>query len=127
MALARVGFFSELRHGEPNGPSLHDAIGKLRADKQPIVAYLRQAAALAVTGGTSAYDVLDPALRRIGPLSVLTDGAWIWPSDLPYYVEQYEVDLPAAFLRHGASLHWTPPALSDRELNDVEDRLFRQR
>jgi hypothetical protein len=36
----------------------------------------------------------------IGPPHVLTDGAYAWPADLPYYLRNYHVQLPTHFVIH---------------------------
>jgi hypothetical protein len=35
----------------------------------------------------------------IGPMQHFTDGKWIWPSYLKFYVEKYDLDLPVEFLK----------------------------
>jgi hypothetical protein len=74
--------------------------------------YLRSAP---VVGGawTLTYDVLDPDHPVIGPLILLSDGVWEWPEELAYYVERYNVDLPAEFLAHLEQAHYQPPAQDD--------------
>jgi hypothetical protein len=124
IVLRRVGFFSELRHGAADGPSLADAKGKLRVDHDPIVSYLRRGSVLAATPERT-YDVLSPTPREIGSLDMHTDGTWVWPSDLAYYVDVYRVALPEAFLRHGQAHRWQAPELSESELLEAEERFFR--
>jgi hypothetical protein len=33
----------------------------------------------------------------------LTDGVWVWPQGLTHYIEEHDIELPAAFLDHVAS------------------------
>jgi hypothetical protein len=58
-------------------------------------------------------DVLSGAVHRRsgGGSSHLTDGAWLWRQDLAYYVEQYHVELPSAFLEHVRSNKYTLPVV----------------
>jgi hypothetical protein len=44
-----------------------------------------------------------------------TDGEWIWPTDLIYYVEEYHAELPAEFVARMASFGWSCPQLSHNE------------
>ena len=44
----------------------------------------------------------------IGELRFLSDGAWMWPSDLIHYLELYDVNLPNDFVAHMASNDWRP-------------------
>ena len=104
--LRRVGFFRELRHGDPDGPSL----AQVRRDQpQPhepeIVAYLRAAPVLIAAPGPI-RDVFDPEGDYIGTPSVHSDGLWCWPGDLATYVERYHLALPAAFLEHLVARGW---------------------
>jgi len=98
MTLAQVGFFRELRHGHPNGPSLEEAVGKLHAsDVGGILRYLENAPTLAATGSV-VDDALSPDRTGVAKLEIATDGEWVWPRDLAYYVRQYDVGLPAEFI-----------------------------
>ena len=38
--------------------------------------------------------------------SLLTDGCWSWTNDLSYYVEKYDLILPAVFVEHMQSRNW---------------------
>lgn len=97
--LVRVGFFREMRHGEPSDPSLAEA----RADapgahQAELAAYLAAGQVYIATPGV-AKDVID-GKTMIGPPSYLTDGTYVWPGDAAYYVKKYNVRLPAAFVEH---------------------------
>ncbi|MFF9458669.1 hypothetical protein [Streptomyces flaveolus] len=51
---------------------------------------------------------------------MLTDGQWLWYSDLAHYVERYHVTLDERFIQHARNQHWTPPQLTPAELADIE-------
>ena len=124
MAVQRVGFWRELRHGDPDGPSLHDSVRRgLREREAEIVRYLRDSPTLAATG-VRVNDYLNSDNRAVAPLETATDGTWIWPRDLPYYVETYSVALPTAFVQHMKQRNWEPPELTYEELVAVENALF---
>ncbi len=115
-ALRPLGFFRELKHGDPDGPWFHEMRdGYGDGNRSAPVRYLTNGALLAASG-TPACDEFDPSHPLIGPLYVLTDGTWIWPSDLPYYVDRYGVALPEEFLVHAGRQQWTPPQLSHEDL-----------
>lgn len=104
--LLRVGFFAELRHGEKQGVKLADVQRSApRPDEEIIVNYLQQAPVLIASPGM-VRDVLAPEIGYIGSLSFHSDGVWCWPSDLAHYVARYHIELPAAFLAHGAARQW---------------------
>jgi hypothetical protein len=120
MPLKPVGFFRELRHGDPDGPVLRDAVRDGPAgDEQQVVAYLKDAPVLVASPGL-VDDVLDGSRRRVAALHIRTDGVWMWPSDLPYYVETYHVQVPGEFVRHMRRQAWKPPRLTDAELAGLE-------
>jgi len=50
----------------------------------------------------------DPDLSRITiqPGLVLTDGVWVWPGVLPYYVAVYHLQLPDRFLQFAEKKRW---------------------
>lgn len=113
--LRRVGHFRELRHGDPNGPSLTESRDRLDPSLRSRVAgYLRSGAVLAATGARVG-DWFSKA-DGVFPLDARTDGIWLWHGDLSHYVELYGVALPTEFVEHMESRHWTPPALSEDEL-----------
>ena len=125
MALLRVGFFRELRHGDPTGPSLDASRYALPADERGRVArYLRGGAILAATG-TVVGDWFDPRVDPVISLGLATDGTWVWPSDLAYYVERYGVGVPDELLQHMARSDWVTPQLTSAALLQAEVEFFR--
>jgi hypothetical protein len=111
--LVRIGFFRELRHSKPDGPSLKDS---LRAGPQlyeeNIIRYLRAGKVLMMAPGVVS-DVLDPSKGIITSLSIVTDGRFAWRSDLAYYVERYHLALPNNFVAHMRDNGWAVPASID--------------
>jgi hypothetical protein len=108
--LISVGFFSELKHGRPEG-------GSLRASLQPaagpddarLVAYLRGGKRLTMAPGP-VRDVL-AANAIIGTLEILTDGTYAWPSDLAHYIERHHAAAPVALLEHARANDFVLPAV----------------
>ena len=123
MDLLPAGFFRELHHGDPLGPSIEDARESLApTTARDVAAYLRGGSVLAATGQSTA-DWFD-ANKTIGPLEVRTDGRWMWPGDLAYYVERYSVGLPTEFLAWMRSKAWECHPLSHEGLLAAEAQLF---
>jgi hypothetical protein len=119
-----LGFFRELRHGYPDGP----AFGEVRRDspgihETDVVGYLDNGEVLA-SSGEWVRDEFDEEHAPIGQLNILTDGTWVWPSDLSYYVARYHVALPGEFLADAAAHGWTPPRLSEDALARVEEEFL---
>ncbi|MGE0868043.1 MAG: hypothetical protein AB7P03_05770 [Kofleriaceae bacterium] len=116
--LVPVGFFRELKHGRPDGPSLRELMkDRAKPGESRIAAYLREAPILLYAVGP-VTDVLEPKGDFICAPNVHTDGTYAWPEDLAYYVERHHVELPAEFLAHLAAMKWKPPA--DVDTSSVE-------
>ena len=63
--------------------------------------------------------VSDPRKRH--PHIMLTDGTWVWPGALLYYVATYHVRLPEGFRAHAAASDWRiDPASTNPEELDWE-------
>jgi hypothetical protein len=84
------------------------------------VQYLNAAATLAATGSL-VDDALDATKKAVAPLEIATDGMWVWPRDLAYYVGNYHVVLPSEFVEHMRICSWNPTCLSREDLMRVEE------
>lgn len=111
--LIRVGFFREMKHGEPGDPSLAAARAGAPQPHQDAIAGYLAAGHVYIATPRLAKDVLD-GKTVIGPPSYLTDGTYVWPGDLAYYVRSYNVQLPAAFIEHAFALGFAMPTSVDR-------------
>jgi hypothetical protein len=110
-----IGFFRELPHGDPNGPSLVKSKREEAAENESqVIAYLSKGVPYIVSPGP-VWDVIDNE-GPIGTGSVLTDGEWAWPDDLVSYVSKYHVALPDDFIGHAVSNGWQVPDLSRAQL-----------
>src|SRR6266581_3349728 len=122
--MQRAGFFRELPHGDPDASSLH---GLMRDQAMPyvdrVLFYLEAAPTLIATG-SMVDDVLNPSQEGVAREEIATDGEWLWPRDLAYYVKQYNVDLPGAFVQHMRDRGWKPRHLSMEQLIEVEEAML---
>jgi hypothetical protein len=126
MTLRLAGFFREIEHGELTGPSLVACRGALDpATRTMVASYLKGGSVLATTG-TLVGDWFSPTGPGIATLEIRTDGTWVWPGDLSYYVEKYGVELPPEMLEHMAACGWTAKQLTLADLLAAETQLFRQ-
>lgn len=123
MQIKLAGFFRELPHGFPIGPSLRTLVSAIpQEDEARIIAYLKGGVISAVAVCTT-DDVLSPRPHTlIGPLRILTDGIWEWPSDLAHYVERYHVRIPAAFVAHMRARNWQVPSESEIDMESHDAR-----
>lgn len=116
--LSRVGFFRELPHGDDDGPSLSHAVRDAPdADEHRLLDYLRAGVPYIVSPG-AVLDVLDGS-GPVGTGTILTDGVWAWPDDLPHYVERYHVAVPEEFLEHARAAGWSVVELGINELRRI--------
>lgn len=120
MKLKRVGFFKELRHGDPFGMSIKESIRSNSIENEDkIIAYLDRGITFCVTPGLVS-DVLDETRGIIRNLEILTDGIWVWPSDLSYYVKFYHVILDVEFIDHMKNNMWVMPTKEEVDLLKLE-------
>lgn len=116
-------------------PSLRELVRPTAAPEEPaLLSYLDQGVVCGIYNDRGLlFDVLQPEQRldvasqhdpRLSALGVragllLTDGRWVWPGVLPYYVAVYHLQLPARFLQFGEQQHWKidPAAIKPDELN----------
>ncbi len=59
----------------------------------------------------------------IAPSLVLTDGVWLWPSVLAYYVARYHVLVDPDFVDHARACNWTVRQ-TDLPLDDLSFDAF---
>ena len=105
------GFFEDLPHGlKGSGKLVAHRRDVVPCEARPCVAsYLRNAYTVAATSAM-ADDGLNPERTRISPINLKTDGEFVWPEDLAYYVETYGLELPLDLLERTRSC--TPPDLT---------------
>ncbi|WP_371796029.1 hypothetical protein [Streptomyces sp. NBC_01718] len=119
-----LGFFREFPHGDPEGPSLLECAEKGDAQIQCLIADYLEAGAMLASTAQRVFDVLSEENDDVGLLAIRTDGAWMWPADLPYYVRKYNISLPGDFIIHAKSLGWVAPDLSRADLLSIEEEMF---
>jgi hypothetical protein len=112
--LKYVGNFVELGYDDhPNAPSLVLLRGKRKLEnKDRVIAYLKSGTTLVYSPGRD-DDVLD-ATKTAGSASIATDGVYVWPRTLAYYVQDYDVELPAEFEAHMQRCEWIAPETIDK-------------
>jgi hypothetical protein len=69
------------------------------------------AGAVVLVAPAGADDILDPSRRGVVPLTLRTDGAWIWSDASAYYLTEHALAAPAEFLAYVCR---TPQAPIDR-------------
>jgi hypothetical protein len=67
--------------------------------KRRILGFLR-GGSLVLQATVLREDRLDPGRTHAVPLGYLSDGEWIWPLEMAYYLEQHDVMPQAEFQEH---------------------------
>ncbi|WP_152521249.1 hypothetical protein [Nocardiopsis ganjiahuensis] len=125
-SVEKVGFFQELPHGDAHGERLESHVSQgEEALKERVAWYLDQGTVVAAATQVL-FDMLSEDRAAIGSLAVRTDGIWMWPSDLSYYVREYNVRLPGRFVRHAESSGWSPALPSEERLTEIEGYFLMQ-
>ena len=106
MDLIRQGYYREMPYAEDTDPSILESIGKANPeDIDNICAYLNAGIVLITCCGTST-DVIKPENGIAGTPSVMTDGTWVWPGDLSYYIKNYQLSLAPEFIADMRDHNW---------------------
>lgn len=116
--LIRQGFYCEMPHAENTDPSILGYIEKAQygSDKSKILQYLRSGTVIVYCCGTC-NDVIHPENGIAGVPSFYTDGRWVWPGDLHYYVDKYDLLLPVEFTEDMKNNNWE----KQRGIGDIEE------
>jgi len=105
MSLKKVGFFFELPEDDQRKElsRLRRSEGSLNESK--IVNYLTTG----IDTGVAMIierDLLSDPPKPLGEAVLKSDGEWVWPVSLAYYVSTYHVDLPDEFVEVMARNAW---------------------
>jgi hypothetical protein len=111
-----VGFFSDLPHGLAGRPALADVVGRGDPGAQHKIAGYLDAGTVVRATDERLFDVISAERTSLGALSVLTDGVWIWPSDLAYYVRRHNVGVPVDLVEWARMLDWRPPPVDELDV-----------
>ena len=98
MKLRRQGFYREMPHGNEDDPSILLYIRDKSDKEERIYQYLNEGIVLVSCGGI-VEDVVNPDNGVAGCPDILTDGVWMWPGDLAYYVKKYHLELGKEFVQ----------------------------
>lgn len=121
VAMKELGNYKELASSNLDGESLVEAAraGSVPLDDEAsIIQYLLTAKVMATTGQLLG-DVLDSSAGDVSVENIRTDGTWVWPEVLAYYVERYHVSLPPDFVQHVRQVNYTPPVFSEGEMSSI--------
>lgn len=105
MKSRRQGFYREMPHGNEDDPSILLYIRDKSDKEERIYQYLNEGIVLVSCGGI-VKDVVNPDNGIAGCPDILTDGVWMWPGDLAYYVKKYHLELGKEFVQGMEDSGW---------------------
>jgi hypothetical protein len=93
------------------GPSFHrDHPGLADSEAEKVADYLYESESLLITPGLM-DDVVDPSREGCVPISLRTDGMWIWSEASAYYAEEHRLQPHAGLLAHIRSNDYAVPSV----------------
>lgn len=97
-------------------PAIDPTLGRLDSvTSTQVDAYLRAGVPL-MTTTQKVLDVVTGSPARIVPISIHTDGEFVWSMAVAYYVATHQISPGEDFLAHCASNDWSVPELSPEDL-----------
>ena len=120
MELKTVGYYKEMPHGKDTDNSILDFINKGSQDNiDMIYQYLKSRVEFIVSPEVT-HDIISPEKGTSGTASSYTDGIWLWPGDLAYYVKNYKLKLPDEFISTMAQNNWKiSKTLDDMDYEEI--------
>lgn len=121
MKVKTVGYYKEMPHADNVNESIFDFINKEDDSLiEDICGYLESGIEFVVSPGM-VDDVINPEKGPAGITSTYTDGKWLWPGDLAYYVRNYKLKLPDAFIETMRKSGWkVTTTMEDLDFNEIE-------
>ena len=113
MNLKTIGYFKEMPHGNKTGASIYNFINKGNSDEIERICHYLESGIEFIVSPEISEDIINPAKGTAGVISDYTDGTWLWPGDLSYYVKNYNVKLPDEFIATMVQNKWIVPITSD--------------
>jgi hypothetical protein len=119
ISVARVFDEVDAVHGPRFDPDRHSVDA---ADRERVAAYLSAGVPVLGTSATM-VDIVDPGRGDVVPLSLRTDGQWVWSDTVSYYFNTYGLAPDPDLLRH-VELHEPPVWVDEVALHRVLARLL---
>jgi hypothetical protein len=103
--VVRIARMLPTHREQPSSADLHSG-----PDKTQILEYMNSATAILFTTAT-APDRYAPDAGRPVPLSVRSDGDWVWSDAITYYLERHDIAPEQDLLDHIRRQHYRCPEL----------------
>ncbi|MFJ2113242.1 MULTISPECIES: hypothetical protein [unclassified Streptomyces] len=126
MMIKRIGFYREFNPQNPDdsAPSIHDDVqSHALHDESQTLEYMSSSVEIYSTMGAD-RDVISDDEWIPGAGSLVTDGTWLWPVELEYYVRRYHVELPGDFLTDVRSSNYSAPTVPHDRVAEIYNDVF---
>jgi hypothetical protein len=108
-------------------PSMDDHAGDVGESERGRIADYLAGGHPVVMSPALADDALDPGRKAVAEVGILTDGVWLWPAELAYYVRVHGLAPSPEHIRHMEDNGWRVPDLSRERLVEIADGLNGER
>jgi hypothetical protein len=107
--------FREFPFGAVGDPSMREfRADEPWKDQEKVLDYLHSGYVVALVMGADLPDRFDASCRANpvingkveGGATPMTDGVWLWPAGLIYFIEKYNVRVPQEFIDYAARNGW---------------------
>lgn len=105
-------------------PSIKEAefLDTVHPLKAKILRYLEEGEINGEAFGCNVYDPFTkPPTKLTTNIPMLTDGVWIWPSFITYFINQYDLSLPDKLIEHMQNNDWRVPKVFEDSLEDSSE------
>ena len=100
-------------------PDLKELVAGTPQDHEEQIARYLESAPNYNAAGSVVGDGLDPTIKVVLFPGTRTDGRFMWPMELAYYVRKYHVRMPADFTSHMDSRNWQAPTKAELDWNAI--------
>lgn len=102
-------------------PAIDPSLGRLdSATSEQLAAYLKSGVTLMSTT-QKVPDAVTGSTAAVVPISIVTDGEYVWSMAVAYYVETHHISPGNEFIAHCAKNQWSIPELSSRDVAEGLD------
>jgi len=107
--LKMIGVYNEMPYGSASDLSITDYLNQENEDIIPKICGYLDKGRVVIDSSEILGDVIDPSKGSAGIAKAFTDGVWLWPGDLSYYVRNYKLKLPDEFIKTMIKNDWKVP------------------
>jgi hypothetical protein len=100
-----------------------DVLDQPQDDQRNISRYLLSGSRVLSMRGRSVTDPLSTERSGLNDPDLVTDGVWVWPSVIGYFVYKYNLAVPGEFVDRMRQAQWDPPKPTPEQRRAVLEAL----